>query len=228
MSRFLTRAGMLSSFASCVLLGVLVYARLTGYDLGLSDVTRGRATQSALFFVLMNVTLVLAASAVARGALSHGYSAASCARDVASACVLVTGSVFVLCYILDGQFGDLPEFVRFVVARSSRALAPALALVAFGLTRRWSPAHPPSDVAGRWVPACMCVVPALMLVAVLVYLSDKVWPWPEPMVKQLLIVMCGLIFPAFAFAIAAVSVKRSARVAAVAGLAGVSLFAALL
>jgi len=228
MSSILSRAGIVSASVACFLLGVLIYARLTGYDLGISAITRNRAGQAALFFVLLNATLVLAAVTMSRAMISTGYSLGMCVRDAVMAGVGVGVAVLVACLLADGHLGDLPQFVRFEVASISRILAPAFALGAYLVTRRGSQAHLPADMAARWILACAGIVSALILVAALVYLSGKVIPWPEPMFKQLLIVMCGLVGPALVLTVMALTMKNAVRVLAVLGVLGIGVAAALL
>src|SRR5262245_38809199 len=102
----LGRLGLLSATAVCFLLSIAVYARLTGYDLGYSGIVSGRLPQSLLFFGFLNLALFLAAVALARIALSEGYSIASCTAHAIGSGALVIGVILVTCWLLDGHLND--------------------------------------------------------------------------------------------------------------------------
>jgi hypothetical protein len=224
----LGRLVLLSSTAVCFLLSIAVYARLTGYDLGYSGVVSERLPQSLLFFGFLNLTLLLAAAALARTALSQGYSIASCTAHAIGSGALLTGAILATCWLLDGRIDDLAQFMRFEVARASTVTAPVLAALSYLLARRWSAARLPSVDAARWLKAGLVLSVGLAALAAAFYLWDRLRPWPDPMPEQLLVVTCGLMGPAFVLAVLSASVRDLARIGSACGVAGLTLIAALL
>jgi hypothetical protein len=226
--RLVARLTILSSAAVCFLLSIQVYSRLTGYDLGYSAVVQSKGLQSALFFAYLNASLLLAAVALARTVLSKNYSIAACAAHVVASGVLVAGIVIAIVCYLDGHLGDLPKFTRVVIARASIVIAPILALTSLLLAKDFDPPTLPINQAAQRLRWGVALSVGLVAVAFALYLWDIVRPWPEVMLKQLLIVTSGLLAPAFVLAVVAVSIKGIARICAACGVVGLTLIAALL
>lgn len=224
----LERLVFFSSTASCFLLSIAVFARLTGFDLAYSGIVAGRLPQSLLFFGFLNLVLWLAASAAARVVLSQGCSILGCTAYAVGASTIVIGVILVACWRMDGHLGDLPQFLRFEVARSTSIVAPFLAVLSYALAGRLTAPRLPAGNAARWLKTGIALSVALAALAAAFYLWDKMRPWSDPMPEQLLVVTCGLIGPAFVLAVVSMSQRDVARVGAAFGVVGLTLIAAWL
>jgi hypothetical protein len=224
----LGRLVLLSSTAVCFLLSIAVYARLTGLDLRYFGIVGGRLWESLLVFGFLNLVLWLAAAAAARVTGSRGRSITGWTAHVIGSGTLVTGVILGMCWLLYGHLGDLPEFLRFVVAPATSLVAPLLAGLSYALARRWSAPGLEGVVAARWLKTGIVLSVGLVALAAVFYVWENVRPWPNLILEQLLVVTCGLIGPAFVLAVLSVSMRGFARVGTACGVAVLTLIAALL
>jgi len=197
-------------------LSIVVYARLTGNELGFPRIVSGGLLSSILFFLCLSVTLGITASAFARTAIDAKRSSAGCMADAAISGVLLVGLVIAACWVIDGNLNDLPQFVRFEVALVSGILAPLLAVLSYLLSRRRTSTLPATGFdeqdARRWYREGLIVSAVLVGLGISFYAWDNVRPWREPMLEQLLVAMCALTAPAFTLAVLGSSRSGDARI----------------
>jgi hypothetical protein len=205
------RTSLLMSTLVCLLLSILVYARLTGYDLGYSRLATGKLPQATLFFLYLNVVLLVAAGATWRGLASTNGSVLALATHVILATAVVSAVVVSIAYIRDGGLGELARFVRFEVAPVSGMIAPVVAIGGYVAARLWPDASAPGSVP-RWAPAGVPLVFGLIALALGVYGWSSLRPGPEPMVEQVAVVACGLVGPAFVLDVMALGATGNIRV----------------
>jgi hypothetical protein len=217
MEALLLRLSLMSSAAVCFLLSVVVYARLSGYDLGVSSLATTRAGQTALVFAFIGITLGLAVSAFTRTAGAGGFPLGVIALHGLAAGALVTGLVLAGCYLADGNLGDLDHFLRFEAARASAGAAFLLASISYALASRWKVGDAFASQSQQWLKAGAASVLGLVAVAVAVYVWDHLRPWPVVAVEQILIVVAGVIGPAFVLGVLAASQRGLPRMCALCG-----------
>ena len=222
------RMSILASVAACILLSVQIYGRLTGYDLGYSAIARGKVVQAGLFFAYLTLHLLVAAISFSRVTLSGRYTMASCALHVLVSGIITGCIVILACYWLDGALNDLARFIRFEVAHISRMGVPVLVLLSYLTSRALADAPRPMVETARWTKGMLAVIMGMLIIALIVYGWDKLRPWPEPMLEQLIIVVCGLVGPAFLLLVLAGTQRGAARVVSALGAISLAAIAAWL